>query len=89
MQALGWGFPAERSAWAAVELVGDGGQVGGVVAHVHLRPAGELCPRSVAHLLRAPLLVQHRLDGGPQLGVLADLPALGAGRRASARAWTA
>ncbi|SDN02439.1 hypothetical protein SAMN05444921_11787 [Streptomyces wuyuanensis] len=27
MQALGWGFPAERFAWAAVELVGDGGQV--------------------------------------------------------------
>ncbi|GAB7030114.1 hypothetical protein JCM4914_15750 [Streptomyces platensis subsp. malvinus] len=24
MQALGWGFPAERFAWAAVEFGGDG-----------------------------------------------------------------
>lgn len=27
MQTLGWGFPAERFAWAAVELGGDGVQV--------------------------------------------------------------
>ncbi|MCX4461425.1 hypothetical protein OOK58_01770 [Streptomyces sp. NBC_01728] len=27
MQALGWGFPAERFAWLAVELGGDGVEV--------------------------------------------------------------
>lgn len=31
MQTLGWGFPAERLAWAAVELGCDGVQVLAVV----------------------------------------------------------
>jgi len=30
-QALGWGVPAERFAWAAVELGGDRGEVVGAV----------------------------------------------------------
>ncbi len=35
MQALGWGFPAERFAWAAIELVCDGDEVlGGVDGQV-------------------------------------------------------
>lgn len=43
MQALGWGFPAERFAWAAVELVGDGGQVLGAVDPRRSVPLGKYC----------------------------------------------
>lgn len=55
------------------------GLVDRLVDHVHLRPLGEPCPKSLADLLRAPPQTQAVLDEVPQLGVLPDLSRLGAG----------
>ncbi|GAA4764214.1 hypothetical protein GCM10023329_07510 [Streptomyces sanyensis] len=50
-----------------------------LVGHVHLRPVGKPSAQSLADLLGTPPSGQTLLDEVPQLGVLADLPELGAG----------
>jgi hypothetical protein len=55
MQTLGWGFPAERLAWAAVEFGCDGVQVL-AVAHRKVGALREVLPQqSVGVLVRAAL----------------------------------
>jgi hypothetical protein len=45
MQALGWGFPVERFAWATVEFGGDGGELlAGVEGQVGARPLRQRRP---------------------------------------------
>lgn len=52
------------------------GLVDGLMDHVHLRPVGKACPKSLADLLRAPAFVQVELDEDPQFRALPYLPRL-------------
>src|SRR5215208_7729412 len=55
MQTLGWGFPAQRFAWSAVELLGDVFEVGRLV-HREVGALGEvLTQQSVGVLVAAAL----------------------------------
>src|SRR3954465_858931 len=55
MQALGWGFPAQRFAWSTVELLGDVLEVGGTV-HREVAAFGEVLAEQPVGVLVAAAL---------------------------------
>lgn len=67
MQALGWGFPVERFAWASVDFGGDGGQVFGAVGG-EIGALGEVLPYQAVGVLVGAGAVPGRWEGDLIIG---------------------